>query len=206
MLPKLRPFHPDSACRPRSRSWLVKSSKVRARCIRQHCRRDGARRTRARLQALRRRTGRDWQLLTARTIPAPMNRDATEAAQQRQIVKWRAILIVTVAYAEMSSSRGGWNASCGFRAQRFGSSRDGTVFPLIKTLIDAESLVGVWHRSACQCLRSDQPDALQKIDEQQRRSGKLRGAESIGMKKSAQHFQQDWRNKARPSVLPCPGR
>jgi hypothetical protein len=30
-------------------------------------------------------------------------------------------------------------------------------------------------------LHADQPDALQKIDQQQRSRGKLRGAESIGM-------------------------
>jgi hypothetical protein len=39
-----------------------------------------------------------------------------------------------------------------------------------------------------QRLYADQPDALQKIDQQQRRRGKLRGAESIGMKKLAQLF------------------
>lgn len=79
------------------------------------------------------------------------------------------------------------HASGGFRTQRLGSSRDGSTFPLLKALVDAQSLVGVWHRGM-QRLYADQPDALQKIDQQQRRRGKLRGAESIGMKKLAQLF------------------
>src|ERR1700737_4833324 len=38
-----------------------------------------------------------------------------------------------------------------------------------------------------QRLDADQPDALQKVDQQQCGCGKLRGAERIGMKKLAQH-------------------
>src|SRR6266853_4248589 len=41
-----------------------------------------------------------------------------------------------------------------------------------------------------QRLHAYQPDALQKIDEQHRGRGKLRCAESIGMKKSPQHMAQ----------------
>jgi hypothetical protein len=38
-------------------------------------------------------------------------------------------------------------------------------------------------------LHSDQPDALQKIDQQQRSRGELRGAEGVGMEKAAQHLR-----------------
>jgi len=41
-----------------------------------------------------------------------------------------------------------------------------------------------------QRLRTQQPDALEKIDQQQRGRGKLGCAESIGMKKSPQHMAQ----------------
>ena len=46
-----------------------------------------------------------------------------------------------------------------------------------------------------QRFHSDQPDALQKIDQQQRGRGKLRGAETIGMKKSPQHLAQQSRTE-----------
>src|ERR1022692_4069524 len=81
------------------------------------------------------------------------------------------------------------HASGGFRAQRCGSSRDGASLPLFDTLVDTQSLVGGRDRDLPR-LHVDQPDALQKIKQQQRSRRKLRGAESIGMKTSAQHLTQ----------------
>src|SRR6266849_1353920 len=97
----------------------------------------------------------------------------------------------------MAGASGGRQASGGLGTQRLGSSCDWAAFPLLEAFVDAQSLVGV-REQGMQRLHADQPDALHEIDQQQRGRGKLRGAESIGMKKSAQ--------QGRPSVLPCPGR
>src|SRR6266478_3579999 len=113
-----------------------------------------------------------------------------------EVVEGRTVLIVAVAHAEMASTSGGRQASGGLGTQRPGSSRDWAAFPLLEALVDAQSLVGV-REQGMQGLHMDQ---------QQRGCGKLRGAESIGMKKSAQHSRNICRNKAGPSVLPCPGR
>src|ERR1017187_11011622 len=75
----------------------------------------------------------------------------------------------------------------GFGTQRLGSSCDDAALPLLEALVDAQSLVGIGEQ-AMQRLPADQPDALQKIDEQQRRRGKLRGAESVGLEKSSQQI------------------
>src|SRR6266478_7888594 len=110
-----------------------------------------------------------------------------------EVVEGRTVLIVAVAHAEMASTSGGRQASGGLGTQRPGSSRDWAAFPLLEALVDAQSLVGV-REQGMQRLHVDQPDALHEIDQQQRGCGKLRGAESIGMKNSAQ--------QGRPSVLP----
>src|ERR1700678_395498 len=123
-----------------------------------------------------------------------------ERCRGDEVIEGRAVLIVAVAHAKMPGSRRRGNAGGSLRAQRFGSSSDDAVSELLDALVDAEGLIGV--RFGPQRLHADQPRTLQEIDEQQRRCGKLRAAESNGMEKSAQH----WRNKARPSVLPCPGR
>src|ERR1039458_2305890 len=92
----------------------------------------------------------------ARLIPATTSRGATEAVQS-----------VTVAQAEMAGPARRRHTGGGFGAQRLGSSCDDAAFPLLEALVDAQSLVGIGEQ-AMQRLPADQPDALQKIDEQQR--------------------------------------
>jgi len=84
----------------------------------------------------------------------------------------------------MAFASRGRQASDGFGTQRFGSSGDDALLPLLEALVDAQSLIGVR-----QLLHSDEPDALQKVDQQQRSRGELRGAEGVGMEKSTQHLR-----------------
>src|SRR5437879_3591121 len=106
-----------------------------------------------------------------------------------KVIERRVVLIVTIAHSQMAAACRRRQTGRGFRAQRLGSSCDWAAFPLFETLVDAQSLVGVRHR-AVQRLDAHQPGALQKIDQQQRGCGKLRCAETLGMKKPPQHMAQ----------------
>src|SRR5271157_6392485 len=74
----------------------------------------------------------------------------TGADQKRcsgdEVVERRAVLIVTVANAEMASPSRGRHAGGSLGTQRFGGSRDGAALPLFESLVDAQSLVGVRDR------------------------------------------------------------
>jgi hypothetical protein len=58
---------------------------------------------------------------------------------------------------------------------------------LLEALIDAQGVIGIWNCSV-ERPHAHQPGALQKIDEQQRGSDKLRASERVGMKDSPQHL------------------
>src|SRR3984957_12876096 len=85
----------------------------------------------------------------------------------------------------MIGSAGRWQSGDCLGTQGFRRSCDRVSFPLLETLIHPQCLVGV-RSGRMPCLDPDEPNALQKIGEQKRRSDKLRTAKGFGLKKSAQ--------------------
>ena len=107
-----------------------------------------------------------------------------------QIIERRPVLVVAIAYAQMSRASRRRHACDGFCAERLGSSGDRAALPLLQSIVDAKGVIGIGERSV-DGLHANEPCTLQQIDEQKRSRDELRAANRIGIDNSAYQGQTE---------------
>jgi len=101
-----------------------------------------------------------------------------------------AILVISIAHAQVAGMPRRRDTRHGLRTQSFRCARNGTAFPLLKPVINAKGVIGIGQRSAYG-FDVNEPGALEEVDEQEHPRDELRRADRAGSEKSAYQGQTE---------------